>query len=120
MPIYEYQCEACGHQFEEMRRITDETTPSCPQCGSDETKKRVSHSSFVLKGTGWYVTDYKDKSSSDGNGKSNTNGDKKDKSDSDSSGSSKDEASSSGKSDAADSKPKKGNDNKPTNSPEAA
>ena len=58
MPIYEYHCDACGAEFEQMRRITDETTPDCEKCGAPDVHRLVSRSSFILKGSGWYVTDY--------------------------------------------------------------
>jgi putative FmdB family regulatory protein len=58
MPIYEYQCSSCQHTFEQMRRITDETTPDCPTCQSGDVHKLISLSAFHLKGSGWYVTDY--------------------------------------------------------------
>ncbi len=58
MPIYEYQCDDCGARFDEMRKITDETTPDCKECESSNVHRLVSLSSFHLKGTGWYVTDY--------------------------------------------------------------
>lgn len=57
MPIYEYQCEKCGKDFELFRSITDDGRPSCKFCGGP-VKKLISRSSFHLKGTGWYVTDY--------------------------------------------------------------
>ncbi len=57
MPIYEYQCPKCGNEFEEWQRITDPGTADCPNCGG-VSKRLISHSSFILKGTGWYVTDY--------------------------------------------------------------
>jgi len=58
MPLYEYQCETCGASFELLRRITDDSAPQCPSCSSMDVHRLVSQSSFVLKGTGWYVTDY--------------------------------------------------------------
>jgi putative FmdB family regulatory protein len=58
MPIYEYICDGCQHQFEQMRRITDETMPACPSCESENVRKLISLSAFHLKGSGWYVTDY--------------------------------------------------------------
>lgn len=60
MPIYEYRCEACGAQHEIVQKITDEPLSVCPSC-SGKMKKMVSSTSFVLKGTGWYVTDYASK-----------------------------------------------------------
>lgn len=58
MPIYEYECTACNHQFEKLQKVSDDAPP-CPKCGSAEIRKRVSRTTFQLKGTGWYVTDYK-------------------------------------------------------------
>ena len=57
MPIYEYRCEGCGEELELFRSITDDGNPSCKSCGGS-MKKLISRSSFHLKGTGWYVTDY--------------------------------------------------------------
>ena len=60
MPIYEYQCAKCGSQKELMQRISDATIPKCDACKS-RMKRLISQSSFHLKGTGWYVTDYASK-----------------------------------------------------------
>ena len=57
MPIYEYECEHCGQQSEVIQKITDEPLHICPECGG-HMHKLISHTSFILKGTGWYVTDY--------------------------------------------------------------
>jgi putative FmdB family regulatory protein len=64
MPIYEYQCQKCG-TFETTQRITEKPLEKCPKCKS-KVKKLISNTSFQLKGTGWYVTDYarKDKGTS--------------------------------------------------------
>ncbi len=59
MPIYEYQCERCGHALEAMQRMADPALRTCPKCGEDELRRLISNTSFVLKGSGWYVTDYK-------------------------------------------------------------
>ncbi len=56
MPIYEYQCEKCG-TFEATQRITDKPLAKCPTCKA-KVKKLISNTSFQLKGTGWYITDY--------------------------------------------------------------
>ena len=56
MPIYEYRCEHCG-DFEEMQRITDAALTRCPRC-KRKVRRLISQTSFQLKGTGWYVTDY--------------------------------------------------------------
>jgi putative FmdB family regulatory protein len=62
MPIYEYICTKCGLEFEKLQKISDSTIPSCVSCSSREVKRKISLSSFVLKGTGWYATDYQKKS----------------------------------------------------------
>ena len=56
MPIYEYRCEHCG-DFEEMQRITDPPLTRCPRC-KRKVRRLISSTSFQLKGSGWYVTDY--------------------------------------------------------------
>jgi putative FmdB family regulatory protein len=57
MPIYEYGCMKCGKTHEIMQKFSDAPVALCPNCGG-EVKKLISNSSFVLKGTGWYATDY--------------------------------------------------------------
>lgn len=57
MPIYEYHCNACDTDFEAWQKIT-ETSSDCEACGSSDTRRKVSATSFVLKGSGWYKTDY--------------------------------------------------------------
>ena len=57
MPVYEYQCKQCKEEFEVMQKITDEPLSKCSSCGG-ELKKLITNTSFVLKGSGWYVTDY--------------------------------------------------------------
>ena len=61
MPIYEYECSACSHQFETMRKVSDEPLTKCPVCGKDGLQKLISKVAFRLKGTGWYETDFKGK-----------------------------------------------------------
>lgn len=56
MPIYEYRCEQCG-VFEQMQRITEPTLERCPTCRR-KVRRLISNTSFQLKGSGWYVTDY--------------------------------------------------------------
>ncbi len=65
MPIYEYECLACGKTTEEMQKFSDPLLETCPECGG-QLKKLISNSTFVLKGTGWYVTDYGRKGSETG------------------------------------------------------
>ena len=57
MPIYEYACEKCDKQMEVIQKITEAPLTVCPDC-KGRLKKMISNTSFVLKGTGWYVTDY--------------------------------------------------------------
>jgi putative FmdB family regulatory protein len=57
MPIYEYECMNCGKQCEVIQKFNDEPLSTCPECGG-HMHKLVSQTSFILKGTGWYVTDY--------------------------------------------------------------
>ena len=59
MPIYEYTCGACGHQFETLQKFSDEPLVDCDSCGEAALKKLVSAAAFHLKGTGWYATDFK-------------------------------------------------------------
>jgi len=58
MPIYEYLCGACGHQFEITQRITEDAISDCPACGKPEAQRQISATAFHLKGSGWYKTDY--------------------------------------------------------------
>ena len=59
MPIYEYQCEACGHRMEKLQKISDDPLRDCPSCGQPKLTKLVSAAAFRLKGGGWYETDFK-------------------------------------------------------------
>ena len=58
MPIYEYRCDGCGFEFEDMQKITDSPIEVCPTCGEPQAHRLISRTNFVLRGTGWYVTDY--------------------------------------------------------------
>jgi putative FmdB family regulatory protein len=57
MPIYEYQCTKCGHEFEVMQKFSDKPVSKCPEC-TGKVKKVISNTSFVLKGSGWYADGY--------------------------------------------------------------
>ena len=59
MPIYEYQCGACGHTLETLQKISEPALTTCPVCGAEALKKLISASAFRLKGGGWYETDFK-------------------------------------------------------------
>ena len=61
MPIYEYRCGECGFEKEFLQRMSDAPLTDCPKCGKPALKKLVSAAGFQLKGTGWYVTDFRDK-----------------------------------------------------------
>jgi len=65
MPIYEYECTKCGHQTEVWQRITDQSVTKCAHC-KGKMRRLISQSSFHLKGTGWYVTDYASKKGTEG------------------------------------------------------
>ena len=79
MPIYEYVCNGCGHEFEEWQKINDSPVRKCPKCTKRRVERLVSLSAFHLKGSGWYVTDYggkKSGSSTENSGSSTENGTK--------------------------------------------
>ena len=59
MPIYEYLCKQCGHEFETLQKVSDEPLKSCPACERDSLKKKISAAGFRLSGSGWYETDFK-------------------------------------------------------------
>jgi len=64
MPIYEYRCDDCSHRGEFLQKVSDAPIKSCPECGSEKFTKLVSAAGFQLKGSGWYVTDFKNGSKS--------------------------------------------------------
>ena len=59
MPIYEYACPDCGHQNDHLQKLADAPIAACPKCGSTKYYKKISAAGFALKGTGWYVTDFR-------------------------------------------------------------
>ena len=59
MPIYEYECQSCGHELEKLQRMSDAHLTDCPDCGKSELQRKVSAAGFRLKGGGWYETDFK-------------------------------------------------------------
>ena len=59
MPIYAYKCESCGHTKDALQKISDAPLTVCPQCGQPTFKKQVTAAGFQLKGSGWYVTDFR-------------------------------------------------------------
>ena len=63
MPLYEYECQACHHRFEQIQRYSDPLVKKCPACGRKKVKKLLSSPAIQFKGTGWYITDYQRKGS---------------------------------------------------------
>ena len=59
MPLYEYRCADCGHEIEVLRKISDPHPVECPTCHHASLQKKLTAAGFQLKGTGWYVTDFK-------------------------------------------------------------
>ena len=76
MPIYEYQCENCSRRFEVMQRITEPLLATCEKCGG-HVRRLISQTSFVLKGGGWYVTDYPSESRKKAMSQEKSSGDSK-------------------------------------------
>lgn len=80
MPIYEYNCTNCHQQFDLLQKISDEPATQCPHCHKNTAVRLVSAAAFQLKGSGWYVTDFKNKSgdsSKTGSSPASTGSDKK-------------------------------------------
>ena len=67
MPIYEYRCDACGHELDVLQKLADDPLRACPDCAVPALRRLISAPSFRLKGDGWYETDFK----SDGETKRN-------------------------------------------------
>ncbi len=99
MPIYEYQCQSCGHEMEALQKVSDAPLKDCPVCQESQLSKLISAASFRLKGGGWYETDFK-------------TGDKKQLADSDSGSKSSEDSS---KSNNAESKAKDAKPNAKSN-----
>lgn len=59
MPIYEYRCSGCGHETEVLQKMSDAPLTDCPSCGKPALTKLISAAGFQLKGSGWYVTDFR-------------------------------------------------------------
>lgn len=59
MPIYAYRCEACGFAKDMLQKMSDAPLSQCPECGKDAFRKQVTAAGFQLKGSGWYVTDFR-------------------------------------------------------------
>jgi putative FmdB family regulatory protein len=59
MPIYAFECDSCGHQFERLQRLADADPSQCPECQAEQVRRQLTAPSFRLAGAGWYETDFK-------------------------------------------------------------
>jgi putative FmdB family regulatory protein len=78
MPLYEYECDACGHRFEKIQKFSDPLEDTCPKCGG-RVHKLASSPAIQFKGTGWYITDYAKKDSAPASKSDSARGEKSDK-----------------------------------------
>ncbi|WP_439605923.1 FmdB family zinc ribbon protein [Hydrogenophaga sp.] len=60
MPIYAYKCESCGHAKDVLQKMSDDPLSVCPACGQSSFRKQLTAAGFQLKGSGWYVTDFRE------------------------------------------------------------
>jgi putative FmdB family regulatory protein len=86
MPIYAYKCESCGHAKDVLQKMSDDVLTQCPECGLATYKKQLTAAGFQLKGSGWYVTDFREgskpeKAADDGKADKKPDVDKSDKTD---------------------------------------
>jgi len=81
MPLYEYECEACGQRFEVIVKFSDEPVEVCRKCGKGPVRKLMSSPAIQFKGTGWYITDYAKKDQGAATKTESGNADKKEKAD---------------------------------------
>ena len=88
MPLYEYECGACGHRFEIIQKFSDGPPDACPKCGKGPLQRLLSSPAIQFKGTGWYVTDYAGKGRGSEKGGDESKGDAKPAAKTDSSGTS--------------------------------
>ena len=59
MPIYAFECDACGHNFERLQKLSDADPTVCPDCGAEQVRRQLTAPQFRLAGGGWYETDFK-------------------------------------------------------------
>jgi putative FmdB family regulatory protein len=74
MPIYAYRCESCGFEKDVLQKMSDAPLTQCPQCEKDSFRKQVTAAGFQLKGSGWYVTDFRGGSKGANGSNASTNG----------------------------------------------
>jgi putative FmdB family regulatory protein len=72
MPIYEFACQDCGHEFEKIQSFSDSSTPGCPNCQGRHVQRRMSAPAIHFKGSGWYITDSKNAGKSSATGPKNS------------------------------------------------
>src|ERR1700691_467718 len=77
MPLYEYECEKCGHRFEKIQKFSDKMVKKCPECGG-KVEQMISAPAVQFKGSGWYVTDYGNKANTHASSDSGGGDEKKD------------------------------------------
>ena len=122
MPIYEYRCSACGKELEALQKLSDAPLKMCPACHRETLVKQVSAAGFQLKGSGWYVTDFKgsgkpaapkkDGAEAKANAKAESGGEAKSETQSETKSETKSEA----QTDGASSKPSSGTGSSPASS----
>ena len=76
MPLYEYECDACGGRFEVIQKFS-ETTEQCRKCGKGPVRRLMSSPAIQFKGSGWYITDYAQKGKSESSGEGGSSSEKK-------------------------------------------
>ena len=103
MPLYEYECESCQNRFEKIVKYSDPPIEICPKCGKGPVRKLFSSPAIQFKGSGWYITDYAKKSSTDSGQSGGGSSSSSEKSDKSESSSKSDKSDSSAKSDKSDS-----------------
>jgi putative FmdB family regulatory protein len=79
MPIYAYKCGSCGHAKDVLQKISDPALTVCPSCGADQFAKQITAAGFQLKGSGWYVTDFRGGSGSSASSSSSATAKSEDK-----------------------------------------
>jgi len=110
MPVYEYECAACGHQFEEWQKISDPPVKTCPKCKKKKVERLISRTAFQLKGGGWYKDLYSSPGGGGDKGEKGEKSESKSETKSESKSETKSESKSETKSESkpSDSKPAKG------------
>jgi putative FmdB family regulatory protein len=106
MPLYEYECESCTNRFEKIVQYSDPPIDTCPKCGKGPVRKLFSSPAIQFKGSGWYITDYAKKSSTDASQSDSGSSGSSEKSDKSESSSKSDKGESNSKSDKSESSSK--------------